>query len=73
MADRVIKCDFVADDTIRVPGRLRTAKEASHLLEQLRNAYQSLTLEEQREVRSFMSDLLESQRRFGSTVRDQWD
>lgn len=72
VADRNIKSHFIADDAIRVPGRLRTAKEASQLLQQLRNAYQSLAAEEQREVRSLISDLLELQRRFGSTVRDQW-
>lgn len=41
--------------------RLRTAKEASQLLEELRKAYQSLTPEEQCGVRSFMSDLWKSQ------------
>ena len=41
--------------------RLRTAKEASQLLEELRKLYQSLTPEEQCGVRSFLSDLSESQ------------
>ena len=70
MAERSIKSGFVGDETFRGPGKLRTAKEARQLLEELRNAYQSLTPDEQCGVRSFMSDLLESQRRFGSTGRD---
>ena len=53
-------------------GKLRTAREARQLLEELRAAYQSLALEEQREVKGFMSDLLESQRRFGSTVKTKY-
>jgi hypothetical protein len=41
--------------------RLRTAKEASELLEELRKLYQSLTPQEQCGVKSFMSDLWKSQ------------
>jgi len=70
VANRHVKSGLVVDDGVRVPGRLRTAKEASQLLEELRNAYRSLTPEEKRGVKGFMSDLLESQRRFGTTERD---
>jgi len=72
VASRHIKSRLIVDDSIRVPGRLRTAKEASQLLGELRNAYESLTPEEKRGVKGLMSDLLESQRRFGTTERDQW-
>lgn len=41
--------------------RLRTAEEASQLLQELRKLYQSLSPEEQCGVRSFLSDLSESQ------------
>jgi hypothetical protein len=72
MANKNIKSGFIADNTCRLHARLRTAKEASQLLEKLRSDYQSLALEEQRGVKNFMSDLFESQRRFGSTGRRQW-
>ena len=72
VANRYIKSGLVVDDSTRIPGRLRTAKEARELLEELRNTYQSLTPEEKRGVKGFMSDLLEQQRRFGTTERDQW-
>jgi len=44
----------------------------SQLLEELRKAYRPLSPEEKRGVKGLMSDLLESQRRFGTTERDQW-
>lgn len=66
MANRNIKPGFVADGTSRIPVKLRTLKEAGQLLEELRKAYRSLAPEEQSGVRSFMSDLFELQRRFGS-------
>jgi hypothetical protein len=65
---RNIKFDF-PEETNRASGKLRTAKDAGQLLEELRTGYQSLAPEEQREVKEFMSDLLETQRRFGSAVK----
>lgn len=58
-----VSAGFVADDTTRLPGRLRTAKEASQLLEELRNSYRQLAPNEQRAVKSFMSDICEQLRR----------
>jgi len=72
VANRYIRSGLVVEDSIRVPGRLRTAKEVSQLLEELRKAYRPLSPEEKRGVKGLMSDLLESQRRFGTTERDQW-
>jgi len=62
------KSDFVVSDTLHLPPRLRTQKEASHLLEDLRTAYQSLVPEKQREAKILMSQLSEVQRRFGSSI-----
>lgn len=47
--------------------RLRTAKEARQLLEELRKLYQSLTPQEQCGVKSFMSDLWKSQHQVTKT------
>src|SRR5262249_57495519 len=66
VANRHVKSGLVVDDGIRVPGRLRTAKEASQLLEELRNAYRSLTPEEQPGAKAFISHLFKSHRRFAT-------
>lgn len=47
--------------------RLRTAEEASQLLEELRKLYQSLTPQEKCGVKSFMSDLWKSQHQLTET------
>ena len=60
---------IVAEDIIRIPARIHTVKEARQLLEDLSSAYQSLTAEDRREVKAFMSELWESQRRFGSVAK----
>jgi hypothetical protein len=74
VAKRNIKSGFVARDTLRISEKLRTAREVGQLLEELRNAYQSLAPEEQRGVKTFMSDLFEllDQRRQGEPSRFEY-
>jgi hypothetical protein len=71
VAKRNIKSGFVARDTLRISEKLRTAREVGQLLEELRNDYQALAPEEQRGVKTFMSDLFEllDQRRQGEPSR----
>ena len=56
------------DDAVWIPGRVRTAKEARELLEGLRNSYRSLPPGQREEVKNYMSQLSEHQRRFGSAA-----
>lgn len=53
------------NDAVWVPGRVRTAKEARELLEQLRSSYRSLAPKQREEVRNYIGHLAEHQRRFG--------
>jgi len=56
------------DDAVWIPGRVRTAKEARELLEQLRSSFRSLAPAQREEVKTYMSHLSERQRRFGSAA-----
>ena len=69
MSGRNLKFDPTAEETIRIPAKIHTKKESRELLESLRSSYQSLAGNERREVRGLMSDLWESQRRFGSIAK----
>ena len=69
MPNRSIKFSFVAEGAIRVPTKIHTARETEQLLEDLRSAYQSLGTEGQCTVKCFMSELWQSQRRFGRVVK----
>lgn len=52
----------------RIPGRLRTLREAAELLQALRIGYQSLPLERRQKVKQVMCQMSESQRRSGALM-----
>ena len=56
----------VFDNRAWMTAKVHTAQEATQLLEGLRKAYRSLAPDERREVKDLMTELLDSQRRFGS-------
>ena len=61
-----MSAEFPPNDAVWVPGRARTAKEARELLEGLRSSYRRLAPQQREEVKDYMYDLAEHQRRFGS-------
>jgi hypothetical protein len=61
------KEDFYTSDATWIPGRVRTRHEARQLLESLRAEYQSLSADERKQTKDFMSELFDCQRRFGPT------
>jgi len=71
LSSRNTKSPFPAAEAFQLAPRLCTPKEAGQLLEYLRSAYQSLAPEGQCEAKTFMFELAELQRRFGSSIRNR--
>lgn len=62
-----MNAEFPSNDALWIPGRVRTAKEARELLEELRSCYRRLAPQQREDVKDYMSHLAEHQCRFGST------